>query len=286
MLNNFSLPLFAVTLIVVFFGMGLHEFGHALMADWWGDPTPRRNGKLTPNPLAHINPVGWVFYTVMALGFIGQSTLLLVLILIIMIAFARSRGGAGGAAIGAFSLGYVHVNSHLMRNPRWGNFWTSFAGPLANLFQALVAAMALRLLTGALHISMLDAYLLAFRPQMIATPVDYLLVFLAVAITVNCSFFVFNILPLAPLDGWNMVYSLLPGYFLTREQVPVVIRQNMRPLALFLQQPAVKWRDWYQLSSIIFLALFLIGLLPGMPGILGMIISPPASFLIRILIGF
>ena len=39
---NINIPVLAATLLVVFFGMGLHEYGHALMADYWGDPTPRR----------------------------------------------------------------------------------------------------------------------------------------------------------------------------------------------------------------------------------------------------
>src|SRR5262245_23625300 len=121
--------------------MGMHEFGHALMADYWGDPTPRRNGKLTPNPLAHINPFGFVFFLVLALGFVGQSNILLLLLLIVIMMVARNQG-----PIGAFALGYVSVNPYLMRNPRWGNFWTSFAGPLMNLALAIVSAIVLRFL--------------------------------------------------------------------------------------------------------------------------------------------
>jgi Zn-dependent protease len=168
-----------------------------------------------------------------------------------------------------------------MRNPRWGSFWTSFAGPLANLGQAIIAAIVLRLIGNAPQ-----SYVLIFAPEMMTTPLDFIRLLLAVAVVQNVIFFVFNILPLAPLDGWTMMLALLPAYFLRREQVPAVIRQNVPPLSLFLQQPASKWRDWYQLSSFLLIALFLIGMLPGLPSILGSIVGPPSNTVIGLLLGF
>lgn len=55
LLGSLSVETLIMVIIIMLFSMGLHEYGHALMANWWGDPTPRSMGRLTPNPLVHIN---------------------------------------------------------------------------------------------------------------------------------------------------------------------------------------------------------------------------------------
>ena len=91
-------------IVVLFFGMGIHEAAHAFMADYWDDPTPRNNGKLTLNPMAHINWQGWLMIFLIGFGIAGS----------------------------------VAINPSRMRDPRWGMFWTSVAGPISNLLQAIV----------------------------------------------------------------------------------------------------------------------------------------------------
>src|SRR5215510_7446701 len=92
--GHFTISALSAILVILFFGMGVHEFGHAFMADRWGDPTPRRNGKLTINPLAHIDPMGWLWILIIGFGTAGS----------------------------------VSINPRLMRDSRWGSFWTSLAG--------------------------------------------------------------------------------------------------------------------------------------------------------------
>ncbi len=277
-MDGFSIPLFAATVIVAFFGMGWHEYGHALMANYWGDPTPKRMGRLTPNPLVHINPGGFLFYLMMTMGFVsgmGQIGPLLIGILL-LISFMRT-----GNMMSMIALGSVPINVSAMRDPRWGNFWTSFAGPLMNLAQAIIAALILRLV-----FSVEEAFTLYVSPSLINTPVEFLMVLLLLAIFTNIAFFVFNLIPLVPLDGWNMMLALLPGSFLNKDQVPAALRKNARPIAQFLQQPAYKWRDWYQLSYIVFVFLFISSfIIPGL-NILGRITTPPWTTLVQLLLGF
>ena len=90
--------------IVIFFGLGLHEYAHAKFADLAGDPTPRYYGRVTLNLFKHFDLLG-----------------------AIMIAFT---------AISGFGIGWgkpVPMDPRKMRNPRWDHFVAVAAGPLSNL---------------------------------------------------------------------------------------------------------------------------------------------------------
>lgn len=103
-------------LTVVILSLTVHEFAHAKYADWAGDPTPRRQGRVTLNPIAHLDPLG---------------TLLIIMV-----------------AISGFGFGWgkpVEVNPGYFRNPRRDWVMCAFAGPLSNLLLAVVFALILRL---------------------------------------------------------------------------------------------------------------------------------------------
>jgi Zn-dependent protease len=270
------IPILVIVLLVTFFSMGLHEFGHAFMADRWGDPTPRQLGRLTPNPLVHANPGGWVFFFLIALGFVGLGQIASVLVLAFILFSVMTQGNMNFMALGS-----VPVNFRKMRDPRWGQFWTVLAGPLMNLAIAISCAIALRLLFDPLVVM---SYWL--RPSTIDTPFAFIGLFFFFGVLINCLLFVFNLLPLAPLDGWSIMQALLPGRFLSREQVPDTIRKNFRPLSAFLQEPAYKWSDWRQISYFVFLALIIISFMPFMPDVLGWVTNPPTFFLYRVLLGW
>lgn len=91
-------------LIVIFLTLPVHEFAHGFIAYKLGDPTPRQQGRLTLNPIAHIDPIG-------ALG-----------ILLFGIGWAKP----------------VSVNARYFKSPKWGMAITAFAGPLANIIMALI----------------------------------------------------------------------------------------------------------------------------------------------------
>jgi Zn-dependent protease len=240
LIGQVSIETILIYLVVIFFSMGVHEFGHAAMATYWGDDTPRRNGKLTPNPLAHIYWQGFLLFLI----------------------------------VGVAPLGSVNINVRRMRDPRWGSFWTSFAGPLANLLLAIVAAIIFRIVI-ALNIEV---------PTLVLT-------FMWLTIFLNIFLFFFNLLPfvfplfgLAPMDGWHMMFALLPGSFMRRNEVPAFIRQNIPPLANFLVEPARKWQEWMVINSYIFLFIILIGWVSPRLSIIGSLIGEPASRLAQFLL--
>lgn len=103
-------------LTVVILSLTVHEFAHAKYADWAGDPTPRRQGRVTLNPIAHLDPLG---------------TLLIIMV-----------------AISGFGFGWgkpVEVNPGYFRNPRRDWVLCAFVGPLSNILLAGVFALILRL---------------------------------------------------------------------------------------------------------------------------------------------
>lgn len=101
--------------IVLFLGIGFHEYAHCKFADLAGDPTPRYYGRVTLNLTKHFEPIGTIFMVL--------STLF------------------------GFGLGWgrpAPMNPSKMRNPRWDHFIAVIAGPLSNVLQAVVWAALLR----------------------------------------------------------------------------------------------------------------------------------------------
>jgi len=245
--GEINIPMILAIILVLFFSMGFHEYAHCLMATWWGDPTPREMRRLTPNPLVHIYWPGFIMFLVVGFGILGQAP----------------------------------VNPRRMRDPRWGSFWTSAAGPLTNLLFAIVAAIIFRFVSEPLT----RAFVL--EGSMIAEFAWYVLFF---SISSNVLLFVFNLLPFFPLDGWRMVLALLPGKFLDRTQVPNAIRKNAHPVSQFLQSPAFKWQEWAQASQFVLMALVIISLLVNnmnlpIPSPLSLLISQPVSAITQLLMG-
>ncbi len=133
----------------------LHELGHALVATWEGDPTPRISGHLTWNPVVHM---GWFS----------------------MIA----------AAVVGIAWGLTPVTPRFFRHRRWGDVLVSVAGPATNLILAAVAAVVLRATAGREFDSEFAGYALLFWHFMLAQ---------------NVLLFLFNLIPVPPLDGFGVL---------------------------------------------------------------------------------
>ena len=146
----------------------LHEVSHAAVAAAFGDPTARKAGRLTLNPVRHVDPFG----TVILPG------LLIVLALL----------GTGSGVVFGYAKP-VPVNSARLRRPRLHMLLVSLAGPITN---ALLAATAVLVLRG--------TAILSFRTAQ----------FLVVWILINTVLLVFNLLPMPPLDGSELVAAALP----------------------------------------------------------------------------
>lgn len=229
--------------IILLFGMGWHEYAHAVVADWWGDPTPRNMGRLTPNPIVHINWVGWLMFLILGFGILGS----------------------------------VPINTRQMRDPRWGSFWTSFAGPLSNLAQAAIFGAVFNLIA-------------ALAPELLSQTGlmgQFVSQFLYYGVLYNVLLFVFNLLPFFPMDGWHMFLALLPGTGLAWTSIPAFIRQGLTPIATFLNRPAYKWSDWAQASQYVFFGLLMIGfVIPEFSPLHFLIGKPTSDITFLILFGF
>lgn len=206
--------LFARLLILVV-AFTIHELAHAWTADYFGDETPRMNGRLTLNPFAHLDPIG--------------SLLLLV-------------AGFGWAKP-------VPINPYtLQRKSPSAVMWVSLAGPASNLLMAILAAIPFRLGLVSVNDAILamastSSHFLPTIPQIL-----YLFIY------INLLLMLFNLIPIAPLDGEKIAeYFFPPSWSRFLEAI--------RPYGPML------------LLAVVFL------------GVLGKIIGPPLSLLMYLLVG-
>ena len=170
----------------------LHEVSHGVVALWFGDDTAKRAGRLTLNPVPHIDPVG---------------TVLLPLLL--------SLGG-----LGAF--GYakpVPVNTRKLRNPRGNALWVSLVGPAVNIVIAVLAGLAFH-----------AVYRAARFGDTIYLDGGVLGEVLFTLGLVNVILAAFNLLPIPPLDGSAIIERFIPNAWMPRWQV--VRRSSMGVLLL------------------------------------------------------
>ncbi len=166
---------FVVALIVILLSLAIHEFAHAKMADLAGDPTPRIYGRVTLNPLNHLDPVGTI--------------------MIILTTFSGFGIGWGKP---------VPMDPRKMRNPRWDHFAAVAAGPLSNLLQAAAYALILRVMLMSRTVGAQDLYS-AIGPGGASAVLSFLLL----GVMVNIGLCLFNLIPLGPLDGHWLLGTFL-----------------------------------------------------------------------------
>jgi Zn-dependent protease len=163
----------AIYAIPVVLAITLHEASHGYVALRFGDTTAYAAGRVSLNPIRHIDPVGTVAFP-LALLAIGKLF------------------GGGGILFGWAKP--VPVNFANLRNPKRDMLWVAAAGPLSNLVMALLWGLALKA-----GVSAPGTYL--------ALP---LALMGAAGVFINVIFMVLNLLPLPPLDGGRILMSLLP----------------------------------------------------------------------------
>ena len=146
-----------------------HEFGHGLMAHLWGDQTAKDSGRLTLNPIPHIDPIGTLLFPIINM-MSGMN---------IMFGWARP----------------VPIDPRRFKKYRPGLFWVALAGPLMNFILAFVCAFIL-------------CVMLKFTSPEFIFYKEFSTM-LEVGVFINYGLGIFNLIPLPPLDGSRMVESFL-----------------------------------------------------------------------------
>lgn len=203
-----------LSFLLFFIALTVHEFSHAYVADKLGDPTSRLQGRLSLNPLRHIDMFGTIILPLMLI--LSHTGLVF--------------GWAKPVQIDPFNLKNMRKDSAII----------AAAGPVSNLVFAVILSIVLRLLTF-FHLS--NFFLIGF--------------ILSLLIQSNVLLGLFNLFPVYPLDGYNIV-----GGLLSRER-------------------AAEW-DGLRRYGFIFLILLMIPM--GGSSMLSNILQPVASFLLRLFI--
>jgi Zn-dependent protease len=170
-----------IYMVVLIFAISAHECAHAWMSNKFGDDTARLLGRITLNPVAHIDPIGTL--------------------LIPVVGFLFGAMGGGLARIPLIGWGKpTPVNPLRWRNKDLANVMVSAAGIMANTLIAIVAIIIIKMLlvTGAGR----------FIPDSLVQPVG---IFLQYLLNMNISLAIFNLLPFPPLDGSKILQTFLPA---------------------------------------------------------------------------
>lgn len=162
---SFDVVYIVIVIVVILLSMTLHEAMHAFMGYWLGDDTAKAQGRLTLNPIKHIDP----FLTILLP--VGLA-----------IAGLPIFGGAKP----------VPFNPYNLRFGEWGAMLVAIAGPLTNFFIAFVGYGVWVLAGGPAD---------GISAQIFAT-----------IVSVNLGFFIFNLIPIPPLDGSRVIYALAPEF--------------------------------------------------------------------------
>jgi Zn-dependent protease len=202
-------------IIALLIAITVHEAAHAWSAFRLGDPTAKNMGRLTLNPLRHLDPLGSLMLLVAGVGW-GKP---------------------------------VPVNPWNFRtSPKAGMAITSFAGPLSNLVVAALVSLLIRF--GNLPLSLRGSALLPGLGDILFS-----------IILLNIGLAIFNLIPIAPLDGFSVALGLLPRRW------------------------ALQYARLEQYGPIILVGLFAAGwILPIDP--LGMLMRPVFSFFLKLFLGF
>lgn len=174
---NVFIVLLSAFLMAMLTGLAFHEFSHALVADNLGDRTARRMGRLTLNPLRHLDPIGSL--------------------LIFFVGFGWAKP--------------VPVNPFNTSNPKRSMALIAFAGPASNLVMAGLAAIPIKLgLVPFLHPFVDPRFVQVLAAQWSRSPADLAGLFLGTIVLLNVLLAIFNLIPVPPLDGFRAAIGLLP----------------------------------------------------------------------------
>ncbi len=159
--SNIDPQIIVLLIPALVFSLSFHEFAHAWMAYRLGDSTAARMGRLTLNPMSHLDPIGSLALLLMGFGWAKP----------------------------------VPVDTRYLKNPRQDMVKVAAAGPISNIILAIIGALVLRLL---------------FGTDLLSNSVK---TFFIIFMQINITLAVFNLLPVSPLDGSQILSPFLEKQF-------------------------------------------------------------------------
>ncbi|MGH9941148.1 MAG: site-2 protease family protein [Pyrinomonadaceae bacterium] len=188
-MGNVNIGDFILYMVALIFSLSVHEAMHAWMSDRFGDDLARHQGRVSLNPISHVDPIGTLLFP--AISFFTGAPLL---------GWARP----------------TPINPLRWRNKRVANFWVSIAGILGNFTIAIVVGIVILALFHAEQIGIIPdrryyAGLIAASPD---SPImEGVAKLLQSFFVMNVGLGVFNLFPIPPLDGSKILASVLPPSF-------------------------------------------------------------------------
>ena len=162
---------FLLSVPIIILILSVHEYAHGFVASKLGDPTAENLGRLTLNPLKHIDPIGFLMFLLVGVGYAKP----------------------------------VPINSRYFKKPRRDMALVGAAGPIANFALALLFMIFIKLFY------VFTPMIPASAPEWLPTALGYLYTILYLGVFYNLAFMIFNLLPVPPLDGSRILYAFLPS---------------------------------------------------------------------------
>lgn len=164
MLQSLDMTTILILLVVLIVSITIHEAMHAFSSNWLGDDTAKMEGRITLNPIKHIDPLMTVLLPALTL-------------LIFQALFLAAKP--------------VPFNPSRVKYEEFGAALVALAGPFINLIMAALGAAIINVFGGALGLDLLKI--------------------IGIFVIINVALFVFNMMPLPPLDGSRLLYAIAPA---------------------------------------------------------------------------
>ena len=182
-MDSSAIGQFILFMVALIFSLSVHESAHAWTSSYFGDDLARLQGRISLNPIVHVDPIGTLLFP--ALSFFTGAPL---------IGWAKP----------------TPVNPLHWRNKRVANFWVSIAGVICNFIIAIVAGIIIRVL---LSVNLIHLVQGGFVPLSDSIIVEGAVKLLTTFFILNVALGVFNLIQIPPLDGSKVLQSILPPSF-------------------------------------------------------------------------